>query len=326
MGRAFYRFGHDIALRLSNGQAFALKDPELGAIFGTADAPICFLRGSFTPGSYRGLIARGLLPPNPQLQVLAVAVTVQLNLKPDVAASMGKDAATLNLMGRRLDQNSLTDEVARKLLTFEMWQVASVVPFGQVAKAVAATVTVDPQQEAVITEMVTDMASELWVAAEEAGEAAQSPPLEAPMPLEQAVRLFFEEEEWGWEVVSGVEGLLRTIYDGQNGSWMCYTRILPDLDQVIFYSVCPVSVPTVALSTMTEFLCRVNADLSLGNFEMDFSLNSVRFRTSLDVTDVGLAPLLFRNLVFHNLAVMDIYLPEVLGIVAGGKSAIPTFE
>jgi hypothetical protein len=146
------------------------------------------------------------------------------------------------------------------------------------------------------------------------------------MQLEEAVRLFFEAEGWGWEAVSSVEGLLRTIYDGQNGSWMCYTRILPELDQVIFYSVCPVSVPVVAVSTMIEFLCRVNADLALGNFEMDFSQNSVRFRTGLDVSDVGLAPLLFRNLVFHNLAVMDIYLPEVLGIIAGGESAIPVFE
>jgi hypothetical protein len=122
----------------------------------------------------------------------------------------------------------------------------------------------------------------------------------------------------GW-IATNRDGLLRTDYDGQNGSWMCYTQILPEVEQVIFYSVCPIPVPAFARPAMTEYLCRINADLSLGNFELEFSYNMVRFRTSVDVTDVGLTSLLFRNLVYHNLAVMDVYLPAMLGIIAGGQ-------
>ena len=330
MGRAFYCFGHDVALRLPNGQAFALQNAELGADFGVQGSPICFLRGNFTAGTYRALIARGVIPPNPSLQALAQAVTVQLNLKPSWVATVCKDVATFNNFGRRLDLNHLTDEMARKALTFDEWQLLSARPLGKVGPssppAETQAATMDPAQEAAITEMVSEMASHLWLAAEEAGEAAQTPPLDAPMEMAEAIRLFFEEEAWGWEEVAGAEDLLRTIYDGQNGSWMCYTRILPGLGQVIFYSVFPVSVPTSAVSIMTEYLCRVNAELSLGNFEMDFSHNTIRFRTSVDVTDVGLAPLLFRNIVYQNLAVMDIYLLEMMGIVAGRRSALPLVE
>ena len=334
MGRAFYRFGHDVALRVANGQAFALKDAELGALFGADQPPRCFLRGSFTPGTLRALVARGLIAPQPELQALAQPVKVQLNLKPEIAANVGKDAATLHHLGRRLDQNLLTDEFARRLLAFEMWQLASATPLqgasvvlsaAQGAILEEATPLTTGEESPYVTaaaELVSDLASELWLAAEAAGEAAQGPPLEKAMALEEAALRFFEDEGWGWEAVAELEGLLRTTYDGQNGSWMCYTRILPELEQVIFYSICPVSVPTSTQSTMLAYLCRLNAELSVGNFEFDFDHNVVRFRTGIDVTDVGLAPLLFRNLVFQNLAVMDIYLPEILGIVVGAQPSI----
>ena len=338
MGRAYYRFGHDLALRLSNGQAIALRDAELGACFGADERPVCFLRGTFTPGTFRALMARGLIAPNPELQALALPVAVQLTLRGEQAASVGKDAAALQHYGKRLDQNSLTDEAARKLLLFEQWQLVAATPVlpgtlvrpapivGSISgPTIAPTIgsTIDPAQEAAMTEMVSAIASELWAAAEEAGERAQLPIPEEALSLEEAVRLFFEDEEWQVEAVGDVDGVLRAGYDGQNGSWLCYTRILPGLEQVIFYSVCPIPLSEIAAPTMAEYLCRVNADLSLGNFEIDFSHNVVRFRTSVDVADVGLDPLLFRNLVFQNLAVMDIYLPELMEIMAGRKSPLP---
>ncbi|MCC6456796.1 MAG: YbjN domain-containing protein [Caldilineaceae bacterium] len=333
MGRAYYRFGQDVALRLPNGQAFALQDAELGAIFGEAETPVCSLRGAFSAKSFYGLVARGVIPPHPDLQALAQPVTVKLRLNEDLAKNVGKDAPTLNQAGRRLSLNSLTDEFARKLLMMEAWHFVWAKPLGDMLppsskpsenNAGISSGAMDDAQEAIITEMVTDMASELWLAAEEAGSAALPPDLASPLSLLDAVMLFFEEEEWDWETADASEGLFRTVYDGQNGSWMCYTRILHELDQVLFYSVCPVSVPASALQRMTEYLCRVNADLSLGNFELDFSHNAVRFRTGVDVTDVGLAPLLFRNLAYQNLAVMDLYLPEILGIVSGKQSTGPS--
>jgi len=109
--RAFYRFGHDLALRLSNGQAFALSNAELGASFGSVAEPLCFLRGAFTGGSFRGLIICGLFKPYPELHAQALPVNVQLNLRSELAAKVAKDAANFEQIGRRLDQNSMRDEL-----------------------------------------------------------------------------------------------------------------------------------------------------------------------------------------------------------------------
>lgn len=333
MGRAYYRFGHDIALRLTNGQAFALKDAELGAHYGPDASPFCFLRGTFTMGTMRALRARGLILPNPQLMAQTQPVRVRLDLKREVAATIAKDAATLLQFGRRMEQNSLTDDAARNLLLLDVWEMAELAPLergsvGAERNPAAADPAqldapqLDPTKTDAITDLLTAMASEMWVAVEEIGAEVAKPSDEPGLALLEAIALFFEEENWAWETVGESENLLRTIYAGQNSTWMCYTRILPENQQVIFYSICPIAVPKSALSTMTEFLCRVNADLAVGNFEIDQDHCTVRFRTGVDVTDVGLTPLLFRNMVFQNLAVMDIYLPEILGVVAGRRPAL----
>lgn len=315
MGRAYYRFGHDIALRLSNGQAFALRQAELGAIFINDAAPICFLRGNFTAATYRALVMRGVIPPNRELQTLAQPVDVQLNLQAELVGSIAPDATTLTQWGRRLDQNSLTDAMARKLLTFDVWRLVSITPWGQHTVAVqdaSASQQVNEAQDQRLAQLVSELTADLWSGVEEhiAGDNAI-----LQLPLDESVKLFFDDLGWQWEEMDDVEGLLRTAYQGQNSSWMCYTRILDGLNQVIFYSVCPVPVQKAALSNLCEYICRINAELSLGNFEIDFEQLSVRFRTSIDVTDVGLTPWLFRNLVYQNLAVMDLYLPEMMGIM-----------
>jgi len=219
MGRAFYRFGHEIALRVANGQAFALRDAELGSVFGSDTAPVCYLRGTFTATTFRGSIARGLIPPNQDMVALAQSVSVRLNLNPEWAEKVAKDAASLHNIGRRLDSNSLTDEMARKLLMFDEWRLVAAAPLLQKAQVISADAQpapYDAEQESVLTEIVTGMASGLWMAAEETGAPSQLPPPDAPLALTEAVMLFFEEEEW--EAQEETEGLLRTVFDGQNGS------------------------------------------------------------------------------------------------------------
>lgn len=335
MGRAYYLFGHEIALRMSNGQAFGLRDAELGAYFGQGGGPLCFLRGNFSFAAFRGLVARGLIAANPELVTLAQPVAVQLNMNPEAAAKFGKDAMSLQHIGRRLDLNNKSDEIARRLLLFDEWTVASVAPLAQKAKvltkselpstpATPSATTMDAAQEEALSELMTEMAGELWLAAEMAGQATHAENFINPLAIMEAVTLFYEQEEWTWEAIADADDVLRSVYDGQNGSWMCYTQILNHLQQVVFYSICPVSVPSFAMSTMVEYLCRANAEISLGNFEMDFGHNVVSFRTSLDVSDVGLAPLLFRNMVYQNLSAMDAFMPELLGIIAGRRNSIPS--
>ena len=320
MGSAFFRFGHDIALRLASGHAFALKNAELGASFGAAIQPICFLRGTFTPNSYRGLMALGVIPSHLTLQGVAQPVAVQLNLRPELANIHGASADSLQRIGLRLNQNSLTDELARRLLLFEVWEFTAATPVKQAQEADTAVFRLSAQAAAIFS-LFTNAGFTSTDNTREAGAAASSP-MAALMSPKDAVKEFFDNEQWPWEAMTTTEEVLRSVYDGRNGSWMCYTQILSELDQILFYSVCPIAVPPVVVPSMMEFLNRVNTELAFGNFEIEFDSNTVRFRTSIDVKDVGLTPSLFRNVVFQNLAIMDSYLPRILGIVATRESVM----
>jgi len=176
----------------------------------------------------------------------------------------------------------------------------------------------EADQEAALAELMSDTGSELWMAVEAA--ALESPSPEKPVAIGDAVRRFFEDEEW--EATAESKNLYRCVYDGQNGTRMCYTKILPDVEHAVFYSLCPVNVPAAALPSMTESLNKINAELPVGNFELNFGFHVVRFCTSIDVTGVGFSPLLFRNLVLQNLTVMEYYLPVFLGIISGNRSSI----
>lgn len=321
MGSAFYRFGHDIALRLASGQAFALKEAELGACFRLGIQPICFLRGTFTQNSYRGLMAHGVIPSHLSLQEFAQPVAVQLNLRPELANIHCASADSLQRIGHRLDQNSLTDEVARRLLLFEVWEFTAATPVRQGQAADTAFARLGAQAAAIFS-LFTNAGFTNTDNTREAGAAASSP-MAAFMSAKDAVKEFFDDEQWPWEAMTTTEEVLRSVYDGRNGSWMCYTRILSERDQILFYSVCPIAIPPVVVPSLMEFLNRVNTELAFGNFEIEFDSNTVRFRTSIDVKNVGLTPSLFRNIVFQNLAIMDRYLPRILGIVATRESAMP---
>ena len=113
---------------------------------------------------------------------------------------------------------------------------------------------------------------------------------------------------------------LRLIYAGQKASWVCYTQVLPELQQVVFYAVCPVTVPSPLHQRLAGLLSRINVDLTMGNFELNFNHGVIRFRVGLDVTDVGLSPLLFRIVVYQNLAVKGLYLPDPLAAIANGAT------
>ena len=58
--------------------------------------------------------------------------------------------------------------------------------------------------------------------------------------------------------------------------------------------------------------------MEVGNFEMDFSDGTVRYRTSVDVEGGELMPVMIKNLVYVNIAVMDQYLPGLRKVVKDG--------
>ncbi len=137
-----------------------------------------------------------------------------------------------------------------------------------------------------------------------------------PTRVLEGLMEFFREDEWAFEKLPD-RPLLRLPFQGRNGKWSCYAqvRVTKDLEQVLFYSVAPLAIPEESRLAVAEFITRANYAMALGNFEMDFSDGEVRFKTSIDVTNVNIVPGLIRPVVYTNCLMMEKYLPGLMSVI-----------
>lgn len=137
-----------------------------------------------------------------------------------------------------------------------------------------------------------------------------------PARVLESLKTFFREDDWAFEKLPD-RPLLRLPFQGKSGRWNCFAqvRVTKDLEQVLFYSVAPVSVPEEQRSAVAEFITRANYAMALGNFELDFNDGEVRFKTSLDVTNVDVTLGLVKPMVYTNCLMMDKYLPGLMSVM-----------
>ncbi len=142
-------------------------------------------------------------------------------------------------------------------------------------------------------------------------------------PLYEAMVSYFKADEWPFERV-GDNTLVRIVYKGENGQWLCYANTDEVKKQFIFYSIVPEKAEMEHLAAVSEFINRANYGLVIGNFELDFSDGEMRFKTSLDVEGDFLRPVLLHNLIHANIAQMDHYLPGILKVALEGADPAQT--
>ena len=137
-------------------------------------------------------------------------------------------------------------------------------------------------------------------------------------PIFQAVVQFFDEDGWPYERIEDEE-ILRLEYEGENGKWRCYASVVEERQRFVFLSSLASYVPKLMRLEASEYLTRANFGMEVGNFEMDFSDGTVRYRTSVDVEGGELTQVMIKNLVYVNIAVFDQYLPGLAKVVKDGK-------
>ncbi len=136
-------------------------------------------------------------------------------------------------------------------------------------------------------------------------------------PIFEKVKEFFDQDGWPYEQLED-EPILRLEYEGENGKWRCYAHVIEERERFVFLSSLANFVPRLMLLEASEYLTRANFGMEVGNFEMDFSDGTVRYRTSVDVEGGELTPVMIKNLVYVNIAVMDQYLPGLRKVVKDG--------
>ena len=136
----------------------------------------------------------------------------------------------------------------------------------------------------------------------------------------QTVGHFMEEDGWHPQTLDD-NYVYRAYFVGHNGEVTCFAQVRVDLEQFIFYVVMPVRAPVHMRPAVAEYITRANYGLRIGNFEMDFDDGEVRYKSSLDFEGVELDAGLIRNTIYPAVQTMDRYLPGILSVIFGGKSA-----
>lgn len=131
------------------------------------------------------------------------------------------------------------------------------------------------------------------------------------------VRSWLIEQDFEFDAKDD-EGVFVFRYKGGSGIWSCFVFCREQEEQVLFYSVAPISVAEELRIDLAEFILRANHGAVQGCFEMNVDDGEVRYRTGLDVTDTQVEPTMLRNVVLANLLMMDTYLPGLLAVVHGG--------
>jgi hypothetical protein len=134
----------------------------------------------------------------------------------------------------------------------------------------------------------------------------------------------FTDYRWPFSEVPGMPVLLSEL-SGPLGSWTFYAQIVEEQELIVFYSVCPLTVPESRRVEVADFLTRANYGLALGNFELDFEDGEIRYKTVLEVEDGRISPAIVKRLVKANGLAMETYLPGI-GAVVTGTPPVPALD
>jgi hypothetical protein len=175
-----------------------------------------------------------------------------------------------------------------------------------------------------IEEMRAWMSEAQVEAASEVEEEAVEEPSQLNGVLFLGLKKVFSDYRWPFSEVPGMPVLLSEL-SGPLGSWTFYAQIVEEQDLIVFYSVCPLTVPEPRRVEVADFLTRANYGLALGNFELDFEDGEIRYKTVLEVEGGRISPDLVKRLVKANGLAMETYLPGI-GAVVTGTPAVPALD
>jgi hypothetical protein len=113
---------------------------------------------------------------------------------------------------------------------------------------------------------------------------------------------------------------------GNNSSFRTYLEIKESQDRLIVYIDTPVKIAKNQRAAVAEFLMRVNYNLVIGNFEIDFRDGEVRFRAAVDVEGSALSMEMVKTLVFVSASTADRFFPGIMSVCYGGKLPEDAYE
>lgn len=142
----------------------------------------------------------------------------------------------------------------------------------------------------------------------------------------ETVERIYNKEELNFEV-DKKNNVIRFSMDSDIASQLRFIfRIVNELT-VMFKTLLPFNIPEKYRQQVSEYITRVNYEMLMGNFEMDFSDGEFSYKISLAFEEEhGIADDVILRLTYIGFNMMDIYAKGVFAIIHGGKTAIEAFE
>lgn len=95
---------------------------------------------------------------------------------------------------------------------------------------------------------------------------------------------------------------------------------------LVYDSFCRERVPHERRAQVAEYLVRVNAELPVGAFQMNWTDGEVRFRTSIDLRREELSDALLSGVVYPNHQATIDWFPHLLAVINGELGADEAFD
>lgn len=109
-------------------------------------------------------------------------------------------------------------------------------------------------------------------------------------------------------------------YNGAGALWnfnLTASETQPGLFLLGVNSFLPNKTPAALRPAVAEVLTRINSELSLGCFELDYPQGEIRFRTSVVLPGGDLTPGIIQHLVQSNLCLVEERLPQIMAVLYG---------
>lgn len=117
------------------------------------------------------------------------------------------------------------------------------------------------------------------------------------------------------------ESIIKTGFEGNNGTYATFFDIKEDKNLLIIYSFSSIKIPEHKRLLIAEYLTRANYGIMTGNFEMDFRDGEVRYKASVHFADSTLSDAMIENLLEKSLSTLDTYFPGLMRVTYSNESA-----
>ncbi len=127
--------------------------------------------------------------------------------------------------------------------------------------------------------------------------------------------------EHGWSFQEHPDlPVVRVEIESQGGAWELYVESREEAEQLLVYAVYSVDLTPAREAALAELLHRINGDLVVGCFELDYEEGAVRMRMSADMAVTPPSRLLVERLVIGNTVMMELHLGSIEAVAAGEMS------